>query len=79
MGLIDSGIGSHRDTQSQCLQQGITFVPMVVEAVGGGWGKVARGVWSELAKTSANAAGELSSDFDCGQALTQRLAVTTSL
>ena len=40
---------SYKDTASQCQDQGMSFVPMVVEAVGGGWGKVARGVWSELA------------------------------
>ena len=50
---------SHQDTRAECLAQGFTFIPMVVEAVGGGWGKMARCVWSELAKNSALATGEL--------------------
>ena len=32
---------SYRDTFSNCQQEGFTFVPMIVEAVGGGWGKEA--------------------------------------
>ena len=47
---------------------------MVVEAVGGSWGKSARKVWSELAKSMALAAGELTSDSQCGASLLQRLA-----
>ena len=50
---------SHLDTRDQCTAQGITFIPMVMDAVGGGWGRVARGGWSELAKSSALAMGEL--------------------
>jgi len=41
---------SHNSTQADCQAQGISFIPMVVEAVGGGWGKMARCVWSELAR-----------------------------
>ena len=67
---------NHRDTQAQCLQQGLTFVPMVVEAVGGGWGRAARGVWSELAKNSALASGELQTDESCATMLIQRLSMT---
>ena len=66
----------HQDTQSQCQAQGITFIPMVMEATGGGWGKVARGVWSELAKTSALATGELETERSCAMALRQRLSMT---
>ena len=33
------------DTASQCAQQGLQFVPMVVEAHGGGWGPSAAAVW----------------------------------
>ena len=39
----------------------MSFVPMVVEACGGGWGAEAVKTWSELAKTSALASGELRS------------------
>ena len=52
---------SHLDTKEACQAEGITFVPMVVEAVGGGWGSEACTVWTELAKTSALASGELPS------------------
>ena len=66
----------HEDTHSQCLAQGITFIPMVMEAVGGGWGKQARSVWSELAKTSALATGELETSTSCAVMLQQRLQMT---
>ena len=46
-----------------------------MEAVGGGWGPSARGVWSELAKSSALASGELVSDTFCAEALLQRMSV----
>ena len=46
-------IRSHPGTHSQCLAQAITFITMVTEAVGGGWGKLARGVWTKLAKSFA--------------------------
>ena len=52
------------------------FIPMVVEAVGGGWGKMARCVWSELAKTSALATGELETESTCAVLLQQRLSMT---
>ena len=66
----------HQDTQAQCQAQGITFIPMIMEAVGGGWGRVARGVWSELAKTSALATGELETERSCAIMLRQRLSMT---
>ena len=62
---------SYKDTRDQCQQEGITFVPMVMEASGGGWGKQARKVWTELAKASALASGELESHH--GVHLMQRL------
>ena len=67
---------SFKDTKAQCSAQGITFIPMVMEAVGGGWGKTARGVWTELAKTSALAMGELQSERSCAILLRQRLSMT---
>ena len=66
---------SHQDTRAECLAQGITFIPMVVEAVGGGWGKMARCVWSELAKNSALATGELETESTCAIMLQQRLSM----
>ena len=65
-----------RDTRDQCTAQGITFIPMVMDAVGGGWGRVARGVWSELAKSSALAMGELQTERSCAMMLRQRLSMT---
>ena len=49
---------------------------MIVEAVGGGWGKMARCVWSELAKTYALASGELATENTCATMLQQRLSMT---
>jgi len=66
----------YRDTRSECSAQGVSFIPMVVEAVGGGWGKMARCVWSELAKSSCLATGELESTRSCAIMLQQRLAMT---
>lgn len=67
---------SHLDTKTECQGQGLSFIPMVMEAVGGGWGKQARCVWSELAKTSALATGELETDSACAIMLRQRLSMT---
>ena len=66
----------YKDTARECSRQGLAFVPMVAEAVGGGWGKEARKVWSELAKCSAFASGELASENLCGVSLLQRLSLT---
>ena len=66
---------SHKDTANECRRQGFGFIPMVVEAVGGGWGKEARKVWSEFAKSSALASGEFASESSCGSALQQRLSL----
>ena len=75
---IPAGIPAGISTREfpQCQQQGISFLPMVVEAVGGGWGKVARGVWSALAKSSALANGELETERSCAIMLRQRLSMT---
>ena len=65
----------YQDTKQQCSDQGITFIPMVMEAVGGGWGKSARCVWSSLAKSSALANGELETEDTCAVMLQQRLSM----
>ena len=67
---------SFKDTRSLCEAQGFSFVPMILEATGGGWGKMARCVWSELAKNSALATGELSSEQSCAIELRQRISMT---
>ena len=45
-------------TKDLCQAEGMAFIPMSVEAVGGGWGSEAAKVWAELAKTIALATGE---------------------
>ena len=66
---------SFKDTQAQCLSQGFTFIPMIVKATGGGWGRAARCVCSKLAKSSAFATGELATDSICAVQLLQRLSM----
>ena len=56
------------DTASLCRAEGMLFIPMVMEASGGGWGEDATKTWNELAKTSALASGELRSSV-LGQVL----------
>ena len=48
----------------------------VMEAVGGGWSKMARCVWSALAKTSALATGKLATESTSPIMLLQRLSLT---
>ena len=48
----------HQDTARLCAAQGFTFLPMVVEAHGGGWGREARRAFGVLAKRVADATGE---------------------
>ena len=52
---------SFLDTGRLCAEQGLTFVPMVLEAHGGGWGTEARRVLSTLAKKTAAITGEVPS------------------
>ena len=46
------------NTETLCQENGITFLPIICEADGGGWGPTAHKVWSELAKHKALASGE---------------------
>ena len=66
---------SFKDTKALCLSQGFSFIPMIVEATGGGWGKPARCVWSKLAKSSAFYSGELATESTCAVHLLQRLSM----
>ena len=52
---------SHLDTKTLCEAEGITFLPVICEADGGGWGPTAHKVWAELAKFKALRTGEQSS------------------
>ena len=49
---------THLETESKCREEGLTFIPMICEADGGGWGPAAHKVWSVLAKEKALIAGE---------------------
>ena len=49
---------NYLDTRSSCIQEGIHFKPMVMEAVGGGWGPTATKVFYDLAKAKATLTGE---------------------
>ena len=66
---------SFKDTRDACQAQGISFVPMVVEATGGGWGKSARCVWSKLAKSTSLSRGELETESTCAIHFLQRLSM----
>ena len=48
----------HQKTAERCSEQGITFIPMVLEAHAGGWGPSARKAFAVLAKRTADATGE---------------------
>ena len=52
---------SHLATEANCQGEGFSFIPMVCEADGGGWGPAANAVWSELAKHKSVLTGEQSS------------------
>jgi hypothetical protein len=48
----------HLDTGTHCSDEGIDFVPMIVEASGGGWGSDARRVWHELGRAASRLSGD---------------------
>ena len=48
----------YKDTAAQCAREGITFVPMVVEAHSGAWGPRASKVWLRLGKALSILSGE---------------------
>ena len=66
---------NYQDTKARCSEQGITFLPLIMEASGGGWSKTARVVWSELAKSSALAMGELETSASCAIQFQQRVSM----
>jgi hypothetical protein len=47
-----------QDTEATCQAEGITFIPVVCEADGGGWGPSANKPWAELAKHKSVSTGE---------------------
>jgi len=56
---------SYLDTERLCEAEGIQFIPVIVEAHGGGWGAQAHKLWNELAKRKAALTGELESTVAC--------------
>ena len=48
----------HNNTETDCEAEGITFIPMVMEADGGSWGSAASKVFAEIAKTNATRTGD---------------------
>ena len=52
-------------TESACEAEGVRFIPVVVEAHGGGWGHQAHKLWNELAKRKSAITGELESTVAC--------------
>ena len=49
---------SYLDTAEHCASEGITFVPMVVEAHSGAWGPAAAKVWLKLGRAISLVSGE---------------------
>lgn len=52
---------SYLATETTCQEEGFSFIPIICEADGGGWGPAAHAVWSELAKYKSVLTGEQSS------------------
>ena len=50
--------GDAETTQEQCVRQGFSFIPMVLEARIGGWGKTARQTLDMIAKAVSAASGD---------------------
>ena len=49
---------SYLNTEAICQEEGISFIPIICEADGGGWGPTAHRVWSVLAKNKSVRSGE---------------------
>ena len=49
---------SYLNTEAICQEEGITFIPIICEADGGGWGPAANRVWSVIAKNKSVRSGE---------------------
>ena len=48
----------HLNTEHLCHEEGITFIPLIAEADGGGWGPAAHKFFNELAKVKSTLTGE---------------------
>ena len=49
---------SYLNRAQQCQEEGFTFIPMIVDGAGGGWGDDAERVWAGLAHAIAVVSGE---------------------
>ena len=49
---------TYLNTEDICREEGITFIPLIIEADGGGWGPAASAVWSHIAKQKSTLSGE---------------------
>ena len=66
--------GEPETTEALCTQQGFGFIPMVLEAHGGGMGKQFRKVVDSIAEQTAAVTG-LRSEF-CSLLLAQRISIS---
>ena len=58
MGYMQNYKRTYLDTEIAYRKEGITFIPLVSEADGGGWGPAGQAVWKELAKQKSIVSGE---------------------
>ena len=65
---------SFQDTETLCRGQGLQFVPLVAEGIGGGWGPTAVKTWRELGGLYATRLGLTASEGT--EQLLQALSVT---
>ena len=49
---------SYLNTEQKCHENGITFIPLIMEAHGGGWGSAATAVWNQVAKYKSTISGD---------------------
>ena len=54
----------HLDTKARCEEEGITFLPVVMEAHRGGWGQEAHKIWAQLAKLKHTVTSERGSTVE---------------
>ena len=58
MGYMQNYKRTYLDTEIAYRKEGITFIPLVSEADGGGWGPAGQAVWKELAKQKSIVSGK---------------------
>ena len=49
---------SYLGTAAHCQEEGLIFLPMIMEAHGGSWGLEARKAWAQIAKAAAQVSGD---------------------